>query len=181
MSYTEYKDLFLKAQQNKNAEYKAVVFDLVGSKKMSKEERYDAQVKSIKTFNYMLRDLWAVERIVGQKILLNEKPVKIVNNIAKPNNEQFAYLSNPTILCGDCFVFYFKNDLIEAEDVKKLFMESAEKVKNTYAYNFAEGNFETLDINEQGKKYWIGHVAQQLSNNKTEKIQFKAEQEEMAI
>lgn len=182
MSYTEYLDLFKKAQKNENAEYKAVVFDLADSKKMSDQERYDAQLKSIKTFNNMLRDLWAIEKIIGTKLLLNEKPVKQVNNIAKPNNPQFAYLSNPTILNGDSFVFYFKNDIIELDDIKNLFLQNAERTKNTYCYHIAEGKFETLDINEQGKKYWIGHVAQQLSNLKTDKIQYKKEeQEEMTM
>ena len=50
------------------------------------------------------------------------------------------------------------------------------KTGNKFAYNFVEGNFETLDVNQKDKKYWVGYIAQQLSNFKQEKIQFKNEE-----
>lgn len=172
MSYTEYYDLFKKAQQNKDAKYKCFVFDLVGSKTMDENKRYDAQVKSIHTLNALAKDLKMLEFQHNKKIVLNEPPIFISNNVASPKNKLLAFLSNPTIINGDCFVVYCYND-IDAKVVKELFLKECKNNNNEYAYNFAEGNFETLDIEERNKKYWVGYVAQQLSTIKQEKIQFK--------
>ena len=175
MSYTEYYDLFVNAQQNKDAKYKCFVFDLVGSKTMDKNQRYDAQVKSIHTLNALAKDLKFLETKLGKKILVDENPVRYAVNIASPKDKLFAFLSNPAIVNGDCFVLYCHNG-IKTEDIKKLFLKECKKVGNQFAYNFVEGNFETLDVNEKDKKYWVGYVAQQLSNIKQEKIQFKNEE-----
>lgn len=175
MSYTEYYDLFVNAQQNKDAKYKCFVFDLVGSKTMSEIERYDAQVKSIHTLNALAQDLKFLGLKLGKRILLDEGPVSHVVNVANPKNKLFAFLNNPAIVNGDCFVLYC-NNCIKTEDIKKIFLKECKNNNNQYEYNFVEGNFETLDVNERDKKYWIGYVAQQLSNFKQEKIQFKNEE-----
>lgn len=172
MSYTEYKDLFEKAQKNPNAKYKCVVFDLVGSKKMSEKERYLAQVKSIHTFNDLAKQLRLLQFIIEEKLLVNEEPVSLVKNITEPKNNLMPFLSNPAILNGDCFVFYLQNNTIGMDDIKKMFMYAAEKCNNEYAYNISSGQFETLDVNERNEKYWIGYVAQQLESQKHEKIQY---------
>ena len=179
MSYTEFKKLYLKAQKNKNAKYQCVVFDLVGSKKMTELERFDAQVKSIKTFNEMLKQLKVAEFLASKPILLDKKPVSVVKDISKPKNNILMYLNNPVILNGDCFVFYLYNNAISINELKSLFYLSAEKTGNKYEYNFAQANFETLDATKQNKKYWIGHVAQQLSNSKQQQI--KNQEKEMTM
>ena len=179
MSYTEYKDLFEKAQKNPNAKYKCVIFDLVGSKQMSASERYEAQVKSIDTFNDLLKQLKNLQFFVEEKLLVNEGPVCLVKNIADPKDNLKPFLSNPAILRGDCFVFYLQNNTVEMDDIKKMFKYSAEKFNNTFAYHICSGQFETLDVNERNEKYWIGYVSEQLENQKQEKIQYK--QNEMTM
>ena len=55
MSYEEYNDLFIKAQQNDNAKYIAFVFDIKSSKLMDKRTRKSAQLKTFNTINLMIK------------------------------------------------------------------------------------------------------------------------------
>ena len=177
MSYSEYADLFKSAQQNKNAKYKCFVFDLKNSRQLNDEIRYEAQIKSILTFNAMTKDLKELEIELGKKILIDEYPVTFSEEIAN-NKNTYAFLNNPTILNGDCFAFYCYNN-VSAKDIKSLFLEQCKKNENEFVYNFSEGNFETLHIKEKNTKLWIGYIAQFLSYIKTDIIQYKNEEKIM--
>ena len=133
------------------------------------EGGYFSEIKGIKQ----------AEFLYDTTILLNKKPVSVTADISKQKNKMLIYLNNPVILNGDCFVFYLFNNTLNEAEIKSLFYQSADKNNNNYAYNFAQANFETLDATKQDKKYWIGHVAQQLSYAKQDKVQVK--QEEMTM
>ena len=122
MSYEEYNDLFIKAQQNDNAKYIAFVFDIKSSKLMDKRTRKSAQLKTFNTINLMIKYIKTLEVECKNKILINELPVLTTDNVTKPRNEMLSYLNNPCVVFGDSFAFYCYNNSIKTRDFIDIFM-----------------------------------------------------------
>ncbi|MBE5745937.1 MAG: hypothetical protein E7359_01430 [Clostridiales bacterium] len=167
MSYFEYDDLYLKAQQNKNAKYIAFCFDISNSKLMESRERLTAQIKSFETIDLVIKCLNKLEDKENKKILLDEKPVQKVESIIKTKDKTFSYLNNPCVLFGDSFVFYCYNKSISPEDFLKIFQACCNQARNKTKYHFNLGHFETLNYEDANKQYYIGYIAEKIAKEKT--------------
>lgn len=167
MSYFEYDDLYLKAQQNKNAKYIAFCFDIRNSKLMGSNERLTAQIKSFETIDLVIQCLNQLEEKENKKILLDEKPVQKLNNILKTKDKTYSYLNNPCVLFGDSFVFYCYNNSITPDDFLKIFQACCNEARNKTKYHFNLGVFETLNYNEANNEYYIGYLVEKIAKEKS--------------
>ena len=161
MSYDEYSDLFDKAQKN-DTKYVAFVFDIKGSKKMSDDDRYIAQIKTFETIDLMTKKLKLLEKAYNRQILVrDDKLLPVLDSIRKNTGE--TVMTNPAFKMGDCFAFFCYNHSISEDLFKKLFIRCTKEVDNKCPYHFACGKFETLDYAEGGGRYYIGYIMEQLS------------------
>ena len=171
MSYEEYRDLFVKAQNNNSAPYKCFSFDMKNSKTMNSDERYLAQIATFNTINNLTKKLLDIETQNKNKILLTNNEIKIVKNIPIRNNINTIYYSNPCFTAGDSFHFYTYNNSISDEEFLNLFIEALKEENNYHTYHFASGNFETTNYSEANKKYYVGYIIAELTNNKNNRKQ----------
>lgn len=166
MSYEEYDDLFLKAQQNENAEYTAFILDIKNSRLMNNKTRKSAQLKTFNTLNLMVKYFKVLEEKTNEKILIDEIPVFKVKNITKPKITMLNYLNNPCVVFGDSFAFYCYDNTINKEKFINIFKYCARICNNNIKYHFSSAKFETLYYNEANEKYYIGYVVEKLSKEK---------------
>lgn len=164
---------------NNNPPYKAVVFQLIDAQNFTQSQLEDAFNKSVKTFNHIVKTIKIIENVYKCPILVNQKPVKVVNNTLKLKQKNDVFSNNPTIICKSSFIFYFHKNNPLRQDIEELFYFSAKKFNNTYEYQILEGDFYNLNIKTQFENSWISQVTQQLTNTKQQTIQYK--QEEMTM
>ncbi len=176
MSYSEYNDLYKKAQKNKNAPYVCFSFDLAGSKKLNSEQFAFQQEAMIQTMKDMVTLIKHLEQKNNTKILLSDENVKICPEITSKNF--FVFLNNPCTTSGDFHAFYVYNNSIKEKDFLKLFLHCAKANNLYYNYHFQSANFETTKIQESHSKYYIGDCIGYLNYNKNDKIISVANQNE---
>ena len=162
MSYSEYKEEFIKAQGNTDAPYRMFVFDIKDSKKMDRTTRCDAQIKSIDTLRMLTSVLLGLEQDTGRYILARDERIKINKDI----NLVSPILSNPCVNAGDSFVLSIFSYSLTDKEVANLFAKCAKEVGNGYAYSLSIGNFETTDYALATEKCFIGHCMAQLDFDK---------------
>ena len=165
MSYEEYRDLFLKAQENTEAPYICFSFDLKNSKKMGDEERYLAQIKTFETINVLTKRILDLEKKEDRQILLQNNEIKIARNVVKDRPE-ITYYGNPCFTAGDSFHFYVYKNSLSVKEIISLFKASLNKTENYNTYHFAYGKFETTNYRTRNRKYYVGFVIAELTDNK---------------
>ena len=179
MSYSEYNDLYAKAQKNSKAPYVCFSLDLVGSKKLTGKQsvfHYTAMLKTMKDIVALIK---RIEQKSNTKILLSDENVSIYPEIV--NRNFYRFLCNPCIICGDCYLFYAYNNSIKEKDFIKLFLHCAKANHLYYDYHFQSAKFETTKVQESHSKYYIGDCAGYLEHNKSDKIISVANQNEQSF
>lgn len=171
MSYEEYRDLFIKAQNNNSAPYKCFSFDIKNSKTLNSDERYLAQIATFNTINTLTQKLLKLEKEQNRKILLIDRNIKIAKIITNDMLPDKIYYSNPCFISGDSFHFYTYNNSISDEEFLNLFIEALKEENNYHTYHFASGKFETTNYSEANKKYYVGYIIAELTNNKNNRKQ----------
>ncbi len=169
MSYTEYRDMFLKLKNSKQAKYTCLSFDLSGSKNMDKDTRLNAYFIMVETVNDMMTKIESIENQKGCHILVRNNDIKVAS--AFPSSEtKIGYHTNPCLVCGDSFHFYIYNGSIETDAFLDMLKDSMRKTENPFVYRFASGNFETTNYSEGANKYYVGYIISELSQNKENTI-----------
>ena len=169
MSYDEYRDLFIKAQNNSNAPYMCFSFDLKNSKNMDNNERYLAQKLTFETINLFTKKILDLQKQENRNILLKNDEIKICKNMPVDRIKlvDITYYSNPCFTAGDSFHYYTYNNSITEEEFISLFKESLFENSNYFTYHFASGKFETTNSGERNKKYYVGYIICELTDNKS--------------
>lgn len=168
MAYEEYIDLYHKAQNNKNANFKMYLFDVVNSKKMPSYDRIKQHKAMLATMDIMTSALLQLEKTTGQPIMLQDNNVTIKKKqLSKLDKSSIIVHNNPCAVHGDSYCFYVYNNSISELAFLNVFKQSCIITHNHYAYHFKSSNFETTKIAEASDKYYLGHCIDNLSLNKS--------------
>ncbi len=150
--YTEYYDLFLKAQ--KRGLYQMFVFDIVKSR--SYEE--SGQIKEISRL--LVSNVY--QRL---KELENKLNIKILHHINIDDiEEHFIDYAYEPFQSGDCFGFTILRDSIDKKEVYKIFEEEKNKLNVYWDFHKIDGYYETDDFLLGLKEYYRGYCRAQLED-----------------
>lgn len=163
MSSIEYIDLFIKAQNNMDANFHMFTFDIVGSKNLSTEELLEAegllQKIIIETYNIIYKK----EQIDNKKILVYDKDFVRNDNIVTFIPHEFGLKIEPFKL-GDMVGFTIYKNSLSKEDVITIFDTVKEKYNYKYELHYANGYYETNNYIEGNTKLFRGYCIDILSN-----------------
>lgn len=158
MSTIEYNDLFLKCQ--KTGKYHVFCFDIVGSKNMSDETRFDAQIKIIKLI------LMVYEKIKTKQMQENKKILVFEDGFTKlweKRLNSFGYKQEPFIY-GDVIGLTVYRDTITNDEIINIFNKCKKSLDIDFNFHIADGYYETNDYVEGKDKYFRGYCIDLLSN-----------------
>ena len=141
MSTYEYIDLCKKAQ-NEKSKYRVFTFDIVNSKKMSKEDRNIASYKMDALMFKMYNEILNIEKRENRKILLKEGvvPYRDRHLVSK----KFGLLYEPFIF-ADTFGFTVYNGSISEEEVLEIFDKCKLELKIDFYFHAYNLCYETND------------------------------------
>lgn len=157
MSYTEYFDLYLKAQDNPNALYYVVSFDVVNSRLV--EDRYKLQINLFKLTKYIYNKLLEKERIENRQIVIKDE------RFYKPwDYSVYHYNGNyeDPALFGDDIEFTVLRDTVTKEEIVNWFNEYKSVLEMKEEFHIADGYYETNNYEERCYKYYRGYCLQTL-------------------
>lgn len=154
MSTYEYIDLCEKAQ-NENSLYRVFTFDIVDSKKMSKESRNSASYKMDALMFKMYNEILNIEKRENRKILLKEGvvPYKDRHLVSK----KFGLLYEPFSF-ADTFGFTVYNGSISEEEVLKIFNKCKLDLKIDFSFHAYSLCYQTNEYCLGNKLFFRGYA-----------------------
>lgn len=162
MSFEEYDDLYLLAQNNSNAKYHMFSYDICGSREM--KDLKTAEVLMRKLAYNMIKDILLIEKSLNRKILVQEKGyVTIINNFQTVYSlKGFARKEQPLFL-GDAFAITIYNGSLSEEQVNNIFENNKQKLNINYNFHKANCLYETDSYEEGNTKYFRSYAFQKLT------------------
>lgn len=159
MSTLEYNDLYLLCQDT--GRYHMFVFDIVDSKKMDSETRYNAQIKMIKLMKSIYAVIQEIQEKTGKQILVFED--QFVDYDSKIPSCGFGMKVEP-FLIGDIFGFTIYRDSLDKDIIMSIYEYFRISLDIDFDFHIADGYYETNDYGEGGTKYFRGYCMDLLSN-----------------
>lgn len=154
MSYTEYTDLFIKAQKKK-CPFRAFAFDIINSRN---QKQYIEESENHHNFVLSIYDvLKQEEKRTGKKILLDDES-NLKYHLSINSN-----VLNPMIL-GDMVTYFVYEDSISSQRMIELFCENMKLYNISYPFHFSTGVYETNTYSEGGEKLFKGYMPSFLEN-----------------
>lgn len=160
MSTYEYYDLCKKAQNNIKSKYHVFVFDIIGSKKMNREERCSAQYKMEKLMLKIYGELKNIEQIENKKILLSEDVVCYEERDETKN--KFGLLYEP-FLFADTFGFTVYNGSISDEEVLEIYNRCKLEMDIDFDFHVNNLYYETNDYGDGREFFFRGYAIDMAS------------------
>lgn len=159
MSTFEYNDLYLKCQDT--AKYHMFVFDIVESKRMSKEERVIAQNKMIKLMTRIYKTIEKIQETTNRKILVFEEDF-----VAYESGKDFKGfgLKIEPFLFADTFGFTIYRDSLDKDVIYYIYEYFKKSLDIDFEFHVQNGYYETNDFVEGIYKYFRGYCIDILSN-----------------
>ena len=158
MAYEEYFDLYLKAQENKEAPYYVVSFDTIDSKKLSNNKRQILQQNILRTVKEVYDKLLETERELNREVVIKDSRFTTPwSTITNHNGNNI----DPSIF-GDSFAFTVLRDTVSKEEIIEWVEECRRKYHMEESFHIAEGYYETNDYGEGGEKFYRGYCLQTL-------------------
>lgn len=152
MSTYEYNDLYLKCQHKGN--YHMFIFDIVDSKKMEDEARYEAQIKMVNLMNNIYEKIKEIEQNQNKKILVFEDNFVTFKSNLQPIG--FGFKQEP-FLIGDTFGFTVYKDSIDKKTIENIYNYYKQSLKIDFDFHLADGFYETNEYQEASAKYFRGY------------------------
>lgn len=141
MSTYEYIDLCEKAQ-NENSKYRVFTFDIVNSKKMSKEVRNIATCQMELLMFRVYNEILNIEKLENRKILLKEDIVPYKDRHLV--DRKFGMLFEP-FLFADTFGFTVYNGSISEYEVVEIFEKYKGELRIDFSFHISSLCYETND------------------------------------
>ena len=167
MSYTEYLDMFLSAQENPNALYYVISFDVVNSKSMPGKERRILQININKIIEYVYNKLLEREKELKIQILIKDKRFNRPWDKTEKSNGNFI---DPNIF-GDTLQFTILRNTISKDEIIEWVNECTKKLKIEISFHIADAYYETNEYHEGNTKYYRGYCLQTLESFHKEQTQ----------
>ena len=169
MAYQEYYDLYLKAQENPDAKYYVVSFDVIKSKSLSPQEN-DILGSNIDTImKYVYGKLIDKEKELNRPVVIHDE------RFYRPWTPRTPHMLNgnyrdPSVL-GDNFEFTVLRGTITKEEIISWVNACKKSLNMQEEFHIADGYYETNDFEERGTKLFRGYCLQILE--KLHKPKFK--------
>ncbi len=160
MAYEEYFDLYLKAQENPDAPYYMVSFDVIGSQQMTAEENIQMHENHNIIMQFVYNKLLESEKILNKQVVIKDE------RFFKPWDRSSGLTWNGNYMdpfrLGDCFQFTVYRDTISKEQIIEWVNYCAKKLNMNEEFHIADGYYETNDYGEGGTKFFRGYCIQTL-------------------
>ena len=160
MSYNEYFDLFILAQENKQSPYYMVSFDVVNSQLLSEEENIQMHKNIEIIMKYVYIKLSESEKKMNCQILIKDKrffrPWESIHNGILDCNYMDPWCF------GDCFQFTVLRDTINKDKIIMWVKECMEKLNMREEFHVADGYYETNNYEEGKNKFFRGYCIKTL-------------------
>lgn len=170
MAYEEYLDLYLLAQEKKDAPYYMVSFDVANSKLFSDEENIHMHENINVIVKYVYNKLIETEKELNKQIVIkDERFVKPWGYIHSKGNWNGNYM-DPFIF-GDCFQFTVLRDTVSKDQIVKWVNECKNKLNMKEKLHVADGYYETNNWDEAGTKFYRGYCIQTLETLHKSRVQ----------
>lgn len=150
MSYDEYFDLYLSAQENPDAPYYVVAFDIVDSKKMPQEKH-----------TYLIYNFDNIMRYVYNKLLERQKELK--RQVVIPDERfkrPWEAIERPTnqfidpVAMYDSFYFTVLRGTVTKEEIMQWVNEYLAILNIEVSFHVADGYYETNEYGEGSTKFY---------------------------
>lgn len=159
MSYNEYFDLFLEAQENPDAKYYVVSFDTVDSKLLNSNDRRRLQDNIDFIMKYIYEKLLEKEKLENRQILIKDERFYRPWDVGLHHDGNFQ---DPSVL-GDNFEFTVLRDTISKKEIVDWFYECKLLLNIEEDFHIADGYYETNNYEEGSTKLFRGYCLQILS------------------
>lgn len=177
MATEEYIDLFVKSQ--KNGLFHMFTFDIVDSKKMSKEIRCTAQEKMEKLMLKIYEEIEKIEKVYNKKILIKTDEIKNYHDRYKVSSKS-GMLYEP-FLFGDMFGFTIYRDSLNKEIIIKIYEKLKNDLNIDFDFHINDGYYETNKYGEGGILFFRGYAIDIISNYHKKRMQQLIENENKKI
>ena len=170
MAYEEYFDLYLLAQEKSDAPYYIVSFDVINSKKTTKEENIRMHKNIDVIVKYVYNKLLEAEKILNKPVVVRDE------RFFKPWRREISKWSwngnyMDPFLFGDCFQFTVLRNTITKEQIVELVNECKDRLNMKEGFHIADGYYETNNWDEAGTKFYRGYCIQTLETLHKPRIQ----------
>lgn len=159
MSYIEYLDLYLKAQQEQSALYYVVSFDVINSKLLSSDERLTLQHNINIIVKYVYDKL--LEKELEEAIQIVIKDPKFIRPWDIKNKTWNGNYIDPMVF-GDCFQFTVLKGTVTKEEIIEWVDECKEVLNVKERFHIADGYYETNDYGDGNALFFRGYCLKTL-------------------
>ena len=167
MSVEEYYDLYLSAQNNPDAPYHVISFDIVNSKQY--KDRYSLQKKINSLIRRVYIHLLIIEIELKKQILIKDK--RFIHpwdwNAIRSGN-----FIDPLIY-GDCFQITVLRNSISKDDIINLVNLYKKELNIDVDFHISDGYYETNEIEESTYKCYRADCLKILESNHKEEYSLK--------
>lgn len=176
MSFEEYEDLFIKAQQK--GLYRLYTFDIVCSRKLNRNNVEGIYSSCRRLINNVYLKLEILELKTFKQILHRNPDFFSCAELHSCNNQNKhlkLYMMEPFHLLGDLFGLTVLRNSISSQYIYDLFVEEKKKLGLDIQFHCNNGYYETDDWNQGAKYYFRGYCigkleAESKKHNQNEKI-----------
>ena len=181
MSYEDYYDIFILAQQNKEAPYYMVAFDVVGSKNVPVEDILPLRQKISYILITVYRKLEDYEKETGKQVLIKDS--RFFPPWSKEARETVDHNYMDPDIIGDCFLFTVLRDTITKEQIVNWVYEAKNRVGLEQDFHIADGYYETNEFGEANEKLFRGYCMRILENyhKKETKAKIKRRKKKLGV
>ena len=159
MAYQEYFKLYLDAQKNSSAPYYMVSFDVINSKLLSDDERFQLQSNINIIMKYVYSKLLESEKLLNQQVLISDKRFFRPWELSK--NNRIGFYMDPYCI-GDSFQFTVLSYTITKSQIIGWVNECKKKLKMKEDFHIADAYYETNEYSEGKMKFFRGYCIQTL-------------------
>lgn len=161
MSTYEYYDMFINKQNKGN--YHMFVFDIIDSKKMPKETRYNATIQMQELMYKIYNKIKEIEKYSKTKILVINIDEIVPYEERKKVNNKFGMLFEP-FLFADTFGFTIYRNSLPKEIILSIYKIYKQELNITFDFHIADAYYETNKWEEGNEYFFRGYCMDILSN-----------------
>ena len=161
MAYEEYLDLYLLAQDNPNAAYYVVSFDVINSKQLSLEKRTILQ----ENIGIIIKSIY--NKLLEKQKELNIQTVITDERFIRPWDSRTYHWNGTYVdpfVFGDCFSFTVLRNTVTKDEIVKWVYDYKQELNMEEDFHIADGYYETNDFAEGNSLFYRGYCLQTLES-----------------
>ena len=168
MAYEEYLDLYLLAQNNHNALYYVVSFDIINSKSLDPKKGTVLVYNIEEIMKYVYNKLLEKEKELNRPVVIKDE------RFYRPWDRSVYRLNadfNDPYIAGDNFQFTVLRDTIAKKEIIEWVYECKDNLNMKEEFHIADGYYETNEYGEGNNKFYRGYCLKTLAELHKPQIQ----------